>query len=126
MVYVPLIKRINVLNDFLHDDHSNSISGNYINDIEFAPDGKMWITTSNGLNRLDLSTKKFTSFFNDPNDNTTLSGNNLSKMAIDKDGNLWTSVNQTLTLECFNTKTYRSKHFTNFTEKQKHIPSNYS
>jgi ligand-binding sensor domain-containing protein len=110
---------------FVRDDHSNSISGNYINDIEFAPDGKMWITTSNGLNCLDLSTKKFISFFNDPNDSTTLSGNNLSRMAIDKFGNLWTSVYQTLTLECFDTKTYRTRHFTNFIEKQKHIPSNY-
>ncbi|HKH60835.1 MAG TPA: two-component regulator propeller domain-containing protein, partial [Flavitalea sp.] len=110
---------------FVRDDHSNSISGNYINDIEFSPDGKMWITTSNGLNCLDLSTKKFTSFFNDPNDSGTLTGNNLSKMAIDKFGNLWTSVYQTLTLECFDTKTNRTRHFTNFIEKQKHIPSNY-
>ena len=110
---------------FVHNDHSNSISGNYINDIEFAPDGKMWITTSNGLNCLDLSTKKFTSFFNDPNDSGTLSGNNISRMAIDKYGNLWTSVYQTLTLECFNTKTYRTRHYTNFAEKHKDIPSNY-
>lgn len=110
---------------FVHNDNSNSISGNYINDIEFAPDGKMWITTSNGLNSLDLSTKKFTSFFNDPNDGGTLFGNNLTKMAIDKFGNLWTTVYQTLALECFDTKTNRTRHFTNFIEKQKHIPSNY-
>ncbi len=110
---------------FIHDDHSNSISGNYINDVEFAPDGKMWITTSNGLNCLDVSTKQFTSFFHDPNDSSTLSGNNLSKMAIDKLGNLWTSVYGTLTLECFDTRTNRTRHFTNFIEKQGHIPSNY-
>ena len=110
---------------FVHIDNSNSISGDYINDIEFAPDGKMWITTSNGLNRFDLSTKTFTSFFNDPNDSGTLFGNNLTKMAIDKFGNLWTTVYQTLALECFDTKTYRTRHFTNFIEKQKHIPSNY-
>ena len=48
---------------FIHDDHSNSISGNYINDVEFAPDGKMWITTSNGLNCLDVSTKNSLLFF---------------------------------------------------------------
>ena len=118
-------KKNNRFQRFVRNDHSNSISGNYINDIEFAPDGKMWITTSNGLNCLDLSTKKFTSFFNDPNNNGTLSGNNLSKMEIDKFGNLWTSVYQTLTLECFDTKTNRAKHFTNFIEKQKHIPSNF-
>ena len=110
---------------FVHDDHSNSISGNYINDIEFSPEGKMWITTSNGLNCLDLATKMFTSFFHDPNDSGTLSGNNLSKMDIDKFGNLWTSVFQTLTLECFDTKTNRTRHFTNFIGTQGHIPSNF-
>ena len=110
---------------FAHNSNSNSISENYINDIEFAPDGKMWITTSNGLNCLDIAKKKFTSFFNAPNDTGTLSGNNLSKMAIDKFGNLWISVYQTLALECFDTRTNRTRHFTSFIEKQKHIPSNY-
>jgi ligand-binding sensor domain-containing protein len=110
---------------YLHDDHSNSISSNYIRDIEFPADGTMWISTGRGLNRLDLSTKRFTSFFHDPKDSTTLSGNILTKMAIDKNGNLWLSVNETTYLECFNTKTYRVKHFTNFTEKESHIPANH-
>src|SRR5829696_791623 len=109
---------------FIHDDHSNSISGDHIRDIEFDPDGAMWITTGKGLNRLDLSTMRFTSFFHDPKDSTTLSGNILTKMAMDKDGNIWTSVNETTYLECFNTRTYRVKHFRNFTEKESHIPAN--
>jgi ligand-binding sensor domain-containing protein len=109
---------------FLHGDHSNSISSNFINDIEFAPDGTMWITTNNGLNRLDLSTMKFTSFFNDPGDSTTLSGNFPGKMAIDKDGNLWTFIHGQLTLDCFNTRTNRSKHYRNFIGKQSHVPNN--
>ena len=109
---------------FMHDKNSNSISGNFIRDIEFAPDGTMWISTGKGLNRLDLSTMRFTSFFHDPKDSTTLSGNILTKMAIDKEGNLWVSVNETIYLECFNTRTYRVKHFTNFTEKESHIPAN--
>ncbi|HEY5772484.1 MAG TPA: two-component regulator propeller domain-containing protein, partial [Chitinophagaceae bacterium] len=109
---------------FLHDGHSNSISGNVIRDIEFAPDGTMWISTNNGLNRLELSTMKFNSFFNDPNDSTTLSGNTLTKMAIDKNENLWVCVNETTFLECFNTKTHRVSHFKTFTEKQSHISNN--
>ena len=109
---------------FLHDKDPNSMSDNFIRDIEFAPDGSMWISTGNGLNRLDLSTMRFTSFFNDPKDTTTLSGNTLTKMAIDKHGNLWVSVNETVLLECFNTRTYRVKHFTNFTVKESHIPAN--
>jgi ligand-binding sensor domain-containing protein len=109
---------------FIHDDHSNSISHNHIRDIEFAPDGAMWITTGKGLNRLDLSTMRFTSFFNVPKDSTTLSGNILTKMAMDKDGNIWTSVNETVILECFSTRTYLVKHFTNFTEKESHIIAN--
>ena len=43
---------------------------------------------------------------------------------MDKDGNIWTSVNETVYLECFNTKTYRVRHYRNFTEKQSHIPDN--
>ena len=110
---------------FVHNKHSNSISGNFIKDIDFAPDGTMWITTSNGLNRLDLSTKKFTSFFHDKYDSTTLSGNNLTKMAIDKNGDLWTSRNGSLNLDCFNTKTNRSRRYRNLVEKQSQIPANY-
>jgi hypothetical protein len=45
----------------------------------------MWITTGKGLNRLDLSTMRFTSFLHDPKDSTTLSGNILTKMAMDKE-----------------------------------------
>jgi ligand-binding sensor domain-containing protein len=109
---------------FLHDDHSNSISNDHIRDIDFAPDGSMWITTGKGLNRLDLSTMRFTSFFHDPKDSTTLSGNILTQIAMDKDGNIWTSVNETIYLECFNTKTYRVRHYRTFTEEQSQIPNN--
>ena len=109
---------------FLPDRHSNSISSNHIRDIDFAPDGTMWITTGKGLNRLDLSTMRFTSFFHDPKDTTTLSGNILTQIAMDKDGNIWTSVNESIFLECFNTKTYQVRHYRIFTEKQSHIPNN--
>ena len=109
---------------FLHDDHSNSISSDHIRDIDFAIDGTMWISTGKGLNRLDLSTMMFTSFFHDPKDSTTLSGNILTQIAMDKDGNIWTSVNETVYLECFNTKTYRASHYRNFTEKQSQTPNN--
>jgi ligand-binding sensor domain-containing protein len=109
---------------FLHDDHANSISSDHIRDIDFDPDGAMWITTGKGLNRLDLSTMRFTSFFHDPRDGTTLSGNILTQIAMDKDGNIWTSVNETVYLECFNTRTHQVKHFTNLTEKESRIPNN--
>ncbi len=109
---------------FVHNEHSNSISHDHVRDIEFAPDGSMWITTGKGLNRLDLTTMRFTSFYHNPKDSTTLSGNILTQIAMDKDGNIWTSVNETVYLECFNTKTYRTRHYRNFTEKQSHIPNN--
>ena len=111
---------------FRYDEHSNSISHNIIRDIEFAPDRSMWITTSMGLNRLDLSTMRFTSFFHDPRDSTTLSGNNLTKMGMDNEGNLWVSVNETIMLECFNTRTHRVRHFRHFTEKYSNVPANNS
>jgi sugar lactone lactonase YvrE len=43
---------------------------------------------------------------------------------MDKDGNIWTSVNETIFLECFNTKTYRARHYKSFTEKQSQVSHN--
>jgi diguanylate cyclase (GGDEF)-like protein/PAS domain S-box-containing protein len=42
---------------------TNSISGNFITDILQSPDGDLWVgTLNNGLNRLNLTTGKFTQF----------------------------------------------------------------
>src|SRR4030095_6208489 len=97
---------------FLHRN-ANSISNNDIRDIKFSSDQTMWITTANGLNRLDLSTMHFSFFFHNPADSSSLFGNSLGKMCIDKNGNLWTYLINTLHLECFNTKTNLCTHFTN-------------
>jgi ligand-binding sensor domain-containing protein len=122
---VHLIKRNDAFNDSFTLIMPILYRGNYIRDIEFAPDGTMWISTDKGLNRLDLSTLRFTSFIHDPNDSTTLSGNILTQMGMDKEGNLWVSVNETTFLECFNTKTYRVRHYRTFTEKQSQLPNNH-
>ncbi|HEX3167299.1 MAG TPA: two-component regulator propeller domain-containing protein [Chitinophagaceae bacterium] len=115
----------NYFRRYLFDKNSNSISNNDIRDIEFTPDRKMWITTGNGLNCLNLSNMQFTPFFHDPADKTTLSGNDLAKMAIDTNGNIWTYLRNTLYLDCFDTKTNKCKRYLNFIEQQSNIPSNY-
>jgi diguanylate cyclase (GGDEF)-like protein/PAS domain S-box-containing protein len=46
-----------------HQENSNSISGNFITDILQSPDGDLWIGTyNNGLNRLNLTSGKFTQY----------------------------------------------------------------
>jgi len=107
---------------FVHSDSFNSISNNIIRDIKFDPRGKMWITTDNGLNCLDLPSMRFTSFFHDSADETTLSGNKLGKMAIDKDGNLWTFLWISSRLDCFDTKTTKCSHFTDYHRKHSQMP----
>lgn len=45
------------------NNKSNSISGNFITDIIQEPNGGLWVATlNNGLNRLDLNSRKFTRF----------------------------------------------------------------
>ncbi len=54
--------------------------------------GFLWITTSTGLERMDLRNPGvFKHFVHDPNDPATLSSNNLIKVAQDASGYIWTS-----------------------------------
>jgi Predicted periplasmic ligand-binding sensor domain len=86
----------------------------------------MWISTPKGLKRIDPSTMKVTSFLHDPNDTTTPSGNNPgNKMVLDNNGNLWMFQSDTRKLDCFNTKTYHCKRFSNFVEGQSPIRTNF-
>ena len=48
-----------------------------------------WIGTSNGLNRYDNDTEKFTYYFNNPEDSSSLGYDYVSKLFIDSRNRLW-------------------------------------
>lgn len=119
--------RTNRIQRFLPGKHAHSISDERIRDIKVAPDGTLWIATLMALNRLDPATMRFTSFFQEQFDSTTLPRNPRVRIAIDKAGNLWRGyiLSNKLYLDCFDTKTYRSKRFVKSLEKPAAGPGSY-
>lgn len=69
---------------------NSSLSNNTVNSLYLAPDGKLWIGTQNGLNKLDTETGKFEAFF----DRDGLAGNAVSCLLSDGRGDLWMSTNR--------------------------------
>lgn len=75
---------------YVHNENEiNSLSNNWIWDIEVDQKGNYWIGTNDGLNKFDPKTKKFNSF--KPLENPTFldSKNNIRSLLIDSDENLW-------------------------------------
>ena len=67
----------------------HSLSDNEINNIDIAPDGKIWLATSNGLNEFDPNTEKFARFFHDPADAESISSSHIDSSLVEPDGTLW-------------------------------------
>ena len=68
----------------------SSISGKHITEIYEDTKGKLWFTTTSGLNSYDRSTKKFTRF----TEKSGLAGNNIWGILEDSHGYLWISTNR--------------------------------
>jgi signal transduction histidine kinase/ligand-binding sensor domain-containing protein len=68
---------------------SSSISTNEIQGISLGQKGKLWIATTNGLNRFNRETETFTTFKHDPQDSTSLTDNNISYTLQASNGDLW-------------------------------------
>ena len=74
------------LNDYVNiPSDSSSISGNTINDICEDHSGNLWIATSNGLNRFNPETNKFTVYTKKQG----LSASECFSVKEDSKGNLW-------------------------------------
>ena len=75
---------------YQHDPaRPDSISPDLVRDIVEARDGRYWIATLNGLDRLDPKTGRFEHFRNDPQDPFSLSSNRVNAVTIDRRGRLW-------------------------------------
>ena len=68
----------------------SSISGRLVTEIYEDTKGRLWFTTTNGLNRYDRSTNKFTHF----TEKSGLSGNNVWGILEDSHGYLWINTNK--------------------------------
>lgn len=80
----------NVFRIYNRDEVSNSISSNSVNCSYEDKEGNMWFGTSNGLNKLDVKTGKFTSFF----EKDGLPNDFIYSILPDYKGNLWMSTNK--------------------------------
>lgn len=74
---------------YVHDPNDeNSLSDNNVNGFVQDDSGDLWITTNNGLNRLDPD-GNFTRFYSIRGDSTSLSENRLYTIEYDTNGYLW-------------------------------------
>ena len=79
------------LEEFSSDPNNpSSISGRHITEINEDTKGKLWFTTTSGLNSYDRLTKKFTRF----TEKSGLAGNNIWGILEDSHGYLWISTNR--------------------------------
>jgi signal transduction histidine kinase/ligand-binding sensor domain-containing protein/ActR/RegA family two-component response regulator len=77
---------------FIHYNLNNDtavINSDRISDISESPDGILWITTGNGLKRLNTKTNELTIYSNNPHDPDALISNEVSSTCVDKNGNIW-------------------------------------
>lgn len=80
----------NVFRTYNRDEVSNSISSNSVNCSFEDGNGNMWFGTSNGLNKLDVKTGKFTSYF----EKDGLPNDFIYCILPDDKGNFWMSTNK--------------------------------
>jgi signal transduction histidine kinase/ligand-binding sensor domain-containing protein len=73
-----------------HDDHNPSgLVRDDVRALLATADGKLWVGTAVGLDRLDIKSGVFTHFVNDPKDTSSLSNNIINNIKEDKNRNIW-------------------------------------
>ncbi|MFA5546628.1 MAG: two-component regulator propeller domain-containing protein [Sphaerochaetaceae bacterium] len=83
--------------EFLIYNKEHGLSNQSISSIHQKGD-TLWIGTEEGLNLLEISTNRITSFLNDENDSTSLSNNWINHIYEDHKGTLWISTASGLSL----------------------------
>lgn len=99
---------------FEHEQRdSNSITGNWVYEIEDGPGGDLWIGVGSGLHYYDRNQNKFFRFLHDPSDENTVRSNNVRGLLYDSKGRLWVGTSKGLDL--YLEKENRFIHFKNKT-----------
>jgi signal transduction histidine kinase len=80
-------------------------------------DNNIWLSAySGGLHWLDMHSKRFVAYKNNPSDPESLMDNDVVSMADDREGNLWLAIHGK-GVDKFNKKTKKVKHFTSKANK---------
>lgn len=103
---------------FSHYKKSNSSEENSINDNNVWAvcydkwTNGLWLGTNNGLDFMDLATKKFIHYVHTENDPQSISDNTIRNVFIDSKGNVWSGTENGLNL--FDRETKKFKYYNKF------------
>lgn len=70
-------------------DDTNSLSSNWIQDLDFDEDGNLWIATSEGLNLYRYSESDFDRYLHKTHDSDGLTANDIMSVFVDRSGLIW-------------------------------------
>lgn len=86
-------KQKGIIDRYINDPlDENSLINNYINCMTFDDSGDLWIGTNIGLSKLDVNTKKFSSYTTSEG----LTNDFINSILIDDNGDVWISTNKGL------------------------------
>jgi signal transduction histidine kinase/DNA-binding response OmpR family regulator/ligand-binding sensor domain-containing protein len=101
-------RHVTAVEHYFHDPHDySSLGNNSICDIvrpQVYDTSALWIATDNGLNRLDLTTKTFTHFY----EKNGLPDNYILSVLEDNSGNIWVSTTKGISKLSLQTNTFRN------------------
>lgn len=100
-----------------------SISSNYIADITEDGNGFIWIATSQGLNKFDRTTDRFSHYLHDDKNDKSIAENNVSKVLVEDKDQLWLGT-ASKGLDLFNTQKGTATHYTNKKDDPTSLSSN--
>lgn len=78
---------------FQFEVNKNSLSNNYVNDVLVMKGGQVWIATANGLNILNVDTKKFNLYGWEKDSLSMLSSEIVICLLQHRNGNIWAGTN---------------------------------
>lgn len=70
-------------------DKNDGPSSNAIRKMKMDNEGRLWISTLNGINIFDFETKKFTAYLHNPDDQSSLNQNSVYDILQDQAGSMW-------------------------------------
>ena len=82
---------LTVKKNYRHKENSNSLSDDRVQAVFEEQKGILWVSTENGLNRLNIETQEWTNFYYDYDNKNSVSGNKFQSKSLvkDKNGVVW-------------------------------------
>ena len=74
------------------------IANNYTTELCFDHENNLWIGSSDGISRIDLSTEKISSSRHNPHDSVSISNNEINTICCDRNGLIWVGTSNGLNL----------------------------